>query len=59
MTTFKCSLCAHVITALEGRTHAICEKCGARVVVPEVSEVTTLTLDELRALKDHPEAKEV
>lgn len=52
MITFECPNCHKPIDALEGRPTVTCESCGEIVPVPMASEVDTLTLAELQALRD-------
>lgn len=52
MITFSCPHCNQPIDALEGRLDITCESCGAIVPVPAASEVDTLTLAELQALRE-------
>jgi hypothetical protein len=52
MITFECPNCHQPIDALEGRPTVTCESCGEIAPVPKASEVDTLTLAELQALRD-------
>ncbi len=52
MITFECPSCHQPINALEGRVTVTCEHCGDIAPVPATSEVDTLTLAELQALRD-------
>ena len=52
MITFECPNCRQPIDALEGRPTVTCESCGDIAPVPAASEVVTLTLAELQALRD-------
>jgi hypothetical protein len=52
MITFECPNCRQPIDALEGRVTVTCESCGDIATVPLASEVDTLTLAELQALRD-------
>jgi ribosomal protein L37AE/L43A len=49
--TFNCPKCGSPVHALEDRQIVTCERCGGVVDVPNVTEVTTLTLAELEALR--------
>jgi hypothetical protein len=52
MITFDCPYCCQPIDALEGRASVTCEGCGEIAAVPPASEVDTLTLAELQALRE-------
>jgi hypothetical protein len=51
MITFECPRCHLSVEALAERPTVVCEHCGNIVDVPRVSDVDTLTLDELEALR--------
>jgi DNA-directed RNA polymerase subunit RPC12/RpoP len=51
MISFTCPTCGQPIAAIQGRTYTTCESCGHRTEVPEVAEAETLTLEDLKALR--------
>jgi hypothetical protein len=52
MITFECPRCHQPIDAIEDRSVVTCEHCGEIVSVPLRSEVDTLTIAELQALRN-------